>query len=71
MTEESNENEVKFYEDLKSGLRFILNSSGTLLRGIKHYTFIRQGANFGFDIDQQLSFNISEAPVVNVKRLVG
>ena len=36
-----------------------------------HFTFIRQRVYFGFDINQQLSFNVSEAPVVDVKRLFG
>ena len=36
---------------------------------LTQFTFIRDRVYLGFDINQQLSFNFSEAPVVDVKRL--
>ena len=42
-----------------------------LFRVITQITFVRQRVYFGFDIGKQFSFNVSEAPVVDIKRLVG
>ena len=36
---------------------------------LTQFTFIKDRVYLGFDINQQLSFNFSEAPVVDVKRL--